>query len=131
MAVITISREPGALGEEVAARVAGLLGFLLVDRAPLAQFWQEMDLDEANLTKVDEGNVGEDCVIDPESEACIKLLPDLIAQLAEDHDMVVIGRGGHGSVPQSAWDVACADRRIPSVPRSTGAESQRSCCPGS
>lgn len=96
MAVITISRQPGALGEEVAARVAGLLGFLLVDRASLAQFWQEMDLDEANLAKVDEGKVGEDYVNDPESEACIKLLPDLITQLAEDHDLVVIGRGGQG-----------------------------------
>ncbi len=96
MAVITISREPGALGEEVAARVAGLLGFLLVDRARLAQFWHEMDLDEANLTKVDERSVGEDCVVDPESEACIGLLPDLIAQLAEDQDLVVIGRGGQG-----------------------------------
>ncbi len=96
MAVITISREPGALGEEVAARVAGLLGFLLVDRGPLAQFWQEMDLDEANLPKVDEGNVGKDCMGDLESAACIKLLPDFVAQLAEDNDLVVIGRGGQG-----------------------------------
>jgi len=55
-----------------------------------------MGLDEASLAKVDEGNVGEDCVIDAENEACIKLLPDLIAQLAEDHDLVVIGRGGQG-----------------------------------
>jgi len=96
MAVITISREPGAFGEEVAARVAGSLGFLLVDSARLAQFWQEMDLDEDDLTKVDEGGVGEDRVIDGEHEACIKMLPDLIAQLAEDHDLVVIGRGGQG-----------------------------------
>ncbi|MGV8074703.1 MAG: cytidylate kinase family protein [Syntrophobacteraceae bacterium] len=96
MAVITVSREPGALGEEVAARVAGLLGFLLLDRVSLAQFWQDMDLDEGNLTEVDEGNVGEECIIDPEREACIKLLPDLIAQLAEDYDLVVIGRGGQG-----------------------------------
>ncbi|MEM5788552.1 MAG: cytidylate kinase family protein [Syntrophobacteraceae bacterium] len=96
MAVITISREPGTLGEEVAARVAGLLGFLLVDRAPLAQFWREMDLDEAALAKADEEHVGEECAADPESEACIKLLPDTLAQLAEDHDLVVIGRGGQG-----------------------------------
>jgi cytidylate kinase len=96
MAVITISREPGALGEEVAARVAGFLGFMLIDRERLAQSWQEMDLHEASLTNVDEGDVGEGCVNDPESEACIKLLPDLIANLAEDNDLVVIGRGGQG-----------------------------------
>ncbi|NTV58977.1 MAG: cytidylate kinase-like family protein, partial [Deltaproteobacteria bacterium] len=96
MAVITISREPGALGEEVAARVAGLLGFLLVDRARLAQFRQEMDLDEASLTKVDQGNAREGCVVDSESVASVRLLPDLIAQLVVDHDLVVIGRGGQG-----------------------------------
>ncbi len=94
MAVITISREPGALGEEIAARAAGLLGFMLVDRDRLAQYWQEMDLDDAALIKADEGDVGEGSLNDPENEACIKLLPDLIAHLAEDHDLVVIGRGG-------------------------------------
>ena len=51
MAVITISREPGALGEEVAARVAGRLGFSLVDKARLAQLSGEMDLDAARTAK--------------------------------------------------------------------------------
>ncbi len=96
MAVITIAREPGALGEEVAARVAGALGFLLIDRESLAQFWRELDLDEDILEKADEGDVGGQCAIDSETVACVKLLPDLIAQLAEDHDLVVIGRGGQG-----------------------------------
>lgn len=46
MAVITISREPGAHGEEIAARVAGRLGFLLIDKARLAQTLGELDLNE-------------------------------------------------------------------------------------
>lgn len=96
MAVITISREPGALGEEVAARVAGSLGFMLIDRAGIAQVWRELDLDEDILEKADEGDVSERCMIGSESIAYVKLLPDLIVQLAEDHDLVVIGRGGQG-----------------------------------
>lgn len=96
MAVITVSREPGALGEEIAARVAGHLGFLLVDKARLAELWGESDLDEAKLAVVDEDIPFEEQPIDPETEACVKLLPDLVAQLAEDHDLVVIGRGGQG-----------------------------------
>jgi cytidylate kinase len=96
MAVITISREPGALGEEIAARVAGQLGFLLVDKAHLIQLWHEIDLDEAKLARVDERIPSEEQVIDPETEAWVKMLPDLVAQLAEDHDLVVIGRGAQG-----------------------------------
>jgi len=96
MAVITISREPGALGEEVAARVAGVLGFLLVDRARLARFRQDMDLQEDHPSNVEEGNGGENRPTNPEDEACAHLVPDVLAQLAEEHDLVVLGRGGQG-----------------------------------
>ena len=96
MAVITICREPGSLGEEVAARVAGRLGFSLVDDARLAQLSGEMDLDEAGLRKVDEAISGEGRQIDAETEACARLLQDLIAQLAEEQDLVIIGRGAQG-----------------------------------
>ncbi len=84
------------MGEEVAARVAGSLGFLLVDRGSLAQFRREMGLDETNPTKAVEGDAGGDCVSDPEDEACAGLLPEHIAHLAENHDLVIIGRGGQG-----------------------------------
>lgn len=93
MAVITISREPGALGEELAARVAGQLGFVLVDKARLAQLWNEIDLDDASLGSVDEAIPSGEREMDSETDASIKLLPDLIVQLAEEHDLVVIGRG--------------------------------------
>ncbi len=96
MAVITISRQPGALGEEVAARVAGQLGFSLVDKARLAQLSGEMDLDEARLRKMDEAIRGGGREIDSETEACARLLQDLIVQLAEEQDLVVIGRGAEG-----------------------------------
>lgn len=94
MAVITISREPGALGEEVAARVAGKLGFLLVDRSRLMELWGEADLDAIHLGDVDEVLPDAGRAMDPETEACLKLLPELIGHLAEDHDLVVVGRGG-------------------------------------
>jgi cytidylate kinase len=96
MAVITISGEPGAFGEEIAPRLAGHLGFLLVDKIRLAQLWAEADLDEANFWKVDETLPGEVNAISAEAEACARMLPDLIAQLAEEQDLVIIGRGAQG-----------------------------------
>lgn len=96
MAVITISREPGTFGKEIAARVAGQLGFVLVDKAHLARLWSEADLDEVSLESVDEWIPSDEPIIDPETEASIKLLPDLIAQLAEEQDLVIIGRAAQG-----------------------------------
>lgn len=96
MAVITISREPGVGGEEIAARLAGKLGFLLVDKTHLSRLWREIDLDEAKLSSVDECIPSDEQALDGETDACTRLLPDLLAQLAEEHDLVIVGRGGQG-----------------------------------
>jgi len=96
MAVITISGEPGVLDKEVAARLAGQLGFLLIDKAGIAQLSGEMDLEEARLQKVDEAISRGDTDIDSETEACARLLQDSVAQLAEEQDVVIIGRGAQG-----------------------------------
>jgi len=79
----------------MAARIAGYLGFVLVDKARLAQLSGEMDLDEAGLRKVDKA-ISEQGEIDAETEACVRLLQDLIAQLAEEQDLVIIGRSTQG-----------------------------------
>ena len=96
MAVITISREPGTGGEEIAARLAGKLGFLLVDKHRLSELWREIDLDESKLFRVDEDIPSEAQLLDDETEAFIRVVPDLLVQLAEEHDLVVIGRGSQG-----------------------------------
>jgi cytidylate kinase len=94
MAIITISREPGALGEEVAARIAGQLGFMLVDKARLAQLWKEKNLDETEMASEDD--LCSKCMAVPETEARLRMVPQLILQLAMDHDLVVVGRGAQG-----------------------------------
>jgi len=96
MAVITISGDPGAWSREVAARLAGRLGFSLVDKTRLVQLSGEMDLDEAKLRRVDESISKGGTEIDPETEACVRLLQDIIVQLAEEQDLVVMGRSAQG-----------------------------------
>jgi cytidylate kinase len=96
MAVITISREPGCMGREIAARLAGRLGFSLIDKAALAQLSGEMDLDEARLRKMDEAISNVEGQIDQETEAGVRLLQDLIVQLAEEQDLVIIDRSAQG-----------------------------------
>lgn len=96
MAVITISRDPGTGGEEIAARLAGRLGFVLIDKQHLVRLWREMDLEETSLAKVDEIIPSDSGGIDSETEAVMRMLPDLIVQMAEDHDLIVLGRGAQG-----------------------------------
>ena len=103
MAVITISGEPGTPTEEVAARLAGHLGFSLVDKARLAQLAGEMDLDEAKLSKLGEAideieakPSGESRELDTDTEAYAGLLQELIAQLAEEQDLVIVNWGAQG-----------------------------------
>ncbi|HYA40647.1 MAG TPA: cytidylate kinase family protein [Syntrophobacteraceae bacterium] len=96
MAVVTITSQPGCPGIELAARLAGRIGFSLVDKTTFAQLSGEIDLDEARLRKVDEAILKGDLHIDPETEACVRLLQDLIAQLAEERDLVIIDRSAQG-----------------------------------
>ncbi|MHC1726131.1 MAG: cytidylate kinase family protein [Syntrophobacteraceae bacterium] len=96
MAVITISREPGCLGEEVAARIAGHLGFLLLDKARLAQILDEREPDAQTTAAVGDVAQGHGDALDSEAEAFANSLPDLMAELAEEQDLVVMGRGAQG-----------------------------------
>jgi cytidylate kinase len=96
MAVITITSRPGCQGGEIAARLAGHLGFMLVDKTSFAQLSGEIDLDEAGLREVDEAISKGELQIDPETEACVRLLQDLMAQLAEEQDLVIVDRSAQG-----------------------------------
>ncbi|MGC8491855.1 MAG: cytidylate kinase family protein [Syntrophobacteraceae bacterium] len=96
MAVITVFREPGTLGKEVAARVAGRLGFTLVDRAKLVQLCAEVDLDESRLLSVEEAISKRSAEIDSETEGYARLIQDLIAEQAEEQDLVILERGAQG-----------------------------------
>jgi cytidylate kinase len=84
------------MGKEVAARLAGRLGFSLIDRASLVKLCGEVDLDEARLLKIEEAFSKGGALIDSEAEGYARLLQDLIAQLAEEQDLVVLERGAQG-----------------------------------
>jgi len=94
MAIVTISRQIGSGGDEIAARLANELGFTLVDQGLLVPLMQEHGLSKAEFEELDEersGRVGQDR---EESRVHVDLLPTLIADLAAEKDLVVLGRGG-------------------------------------
>ena len=93
MAIITIARQVASGGDEVAARVAGQLGFTLIDRPYIERMAAEHGVAATDLPETDEeanpphderapGTVHED------------LVEMVLLDLAEKEDLVILGRGG-------------------------------------
>ena len=94
MAIITISRETGSGGSEVARVLAERLGFRLLDRAGLEAQLAGYGLDENELLNI--GNLPED----PEEWAgselklYLELVNSCISDLGERENLILLGRGG-------------------------------------
>jgi cytidylate kinase len=93
MAVITISRQLGSGGEEVAFQVAKETGFILVDRKLLEGLIQEQGLSEADLDEIDEEATWLADRPPTDRQVYVDLLETLILDLASKGDLVVMGRG--------------------------------------
>jgi CMP/dCMP kinase len=121
MAVITISRQYGSGGDEIASRVCELLGYRYFDKQMMAQVASEMGLSSKEVIdsqeerheilsfferlfghKVMEARVSTDEASgartvelgELDSKRYVTLVRDLIQTAAEQGDVVIIGRGG-------------------------------------
>lgn len=94
MAIITISRQIGSGGDEIAVRLARELGFTLVDHGLLIRLMQEHGLSKAEFEELDEERYGLAGQDREERRVHVDLLHTLIADLAAEKDLVVLGRGG-------------------------------------
>jgi len=96
MPVITLSRELGSLGDDVAVAVAQRLGLRLVGRELINRAAQAAGAPEIALAEIDElGLLG----VKP-SRAAMRLyaekVADVIRELAAQGDVLLVGRGGQG-----------------------------------
>jgi cytidylate kinase len=94
MAVITLSREMGTRGDDVARLVAGRLGLRLVGRELINRAAKEAGAPEVALAEIDElGLLG----VKP-SAAALRLYREkvvaVIQELAAAGDVLLVGRGG-------------------------------------
>jgi cytidylate kinase len=94
MAVITLSREMGSRGDDIARLVAERLGLRLVDRELINRAAREADAPEVALAEIDElGLLG----VKP-SVAALRIYQEKVAavihELAAGGDVLLVGRGG-------------------------------------
>jgi cytidylate kinase len=94
MAVVTISRQEGTGGEEIAARVAGWLGFTLIDKDRVRQLLDEADLGEVDPDIFEERPLGFVDRFDENRRAYREFIRSSLIELAEEDDLVMLGRGG-------------------------------------
>jgi len=94
MAVITLSREMGSRGDDIARAVAAQLGLRLIGREPINRAAKEAGAPEVALAEIDElGLLG----VKP-SAASLRLYREkvtaVIHELAAEGNLLLVGRGG-------------------------------------
>lgn len=94
MAIITISRQIGSGGDEIAARLAEELQFTLVDHTLIVELLNAQDVSNSDVETLDEGEFEEKRQQREQDRVYVDLLPTLIADLASKKNLVVLGRGG-------------------------------------
>lgn len=94
MAIVTISRQIGSGGDEVAARLAEELRFTLVDHTLLVQLLNAQDVSKSDVDMLDEEECVETRQQREQDRVYVDLVPALIADLASKEDLVMLGRGG-------------------------------------
>jgi cytidylate kinase len=94
MGVITISRQFGSLGDEVAAAAAERLGYRLVARDLINQAARRAAAPVAALAEIDELMMLDACPSKKDCRAYHEAVRDVVLELASAGDVVIVGRGG-------------------------------------
>jgi cytidylate kinase len=103
LGIITIARQTESEGEAVADRVAGSLGFLLVDRPLLEGLVQEHGLTGGELDESDEERRG--TLDSAAGDVHVDYLQAVLLDLAGKRDVVVLGRGGQFLFRDCPWSL--------------------------
>jgi len=93
MAIITISREIAALGDETAGELAKLLGFRFVDKAMIEKRFASYGFSEKKMEKFDERKPGFWASLSQDRDDYLHYLKTAMYREALDGDTVFIGRG--------------------------------------
>lgn len=94
LSAVTISRQMGSLGYEVAKELAEMLGFRLMWRELINQAALRSGKPEVALATIDELGLLGLCPSQKECKAYLKALKHVIVELADEGSAVIVGRAG-------------------------------------
>ena len=93
MAIITISRQVAALGDEIASAAAERLGYTFEDRKNIEKHIVKMGFPEEKLKKYDERKPGFFASLAKDRDEYHAYLQTAILEAAEKNNVILIGRG--------------------------------------
>ena len=93
MAIITISRQVAALGDEIADALAKKLGYKFVDRKYIEKRIVELGFPEEKMKKYDERKPGFFASLVKDRDEYLDYLQTAILETAKDGNCILIGRG--------------------------------------
>ena len=94
MTILTISRQKGSFGDEIASMLARRLGYHLYDREIINKAARESGSPEIALADIDELNLLGLSVTEEESCAYRCAISDILHEIARNGDAIFLGRGG-------------------------------------
>src|SRR5512135_1529753 len=94
MGVITISRQLGSLGREIASTTAECLGYNLVWRELINDAARRAGAPEAALSSIDELGLLGDCASPRVRRAYRQAVETVMKEFAERDNVVIVGRAG-------------------------------------
>lgn len=92
--VITLSRQMGSGGTEIATEVAERLGLQYVDRQIIFRAAKQAGLPEAALAEVDEFGILPPMLSAKDRRAFITTVESVIRDFAQRDNVIIVGRGG-------------------------------------
>ncbi len=93
MAIITISRQVAALGDEIATAVAKKTGYAFVDRRQIEKRIVELGFPQAKLSKYDERKPGFFASLMKDRDEYLNYLQYAVLEEADKGNCILIGRG--------------------------------------
>lgn len=93
MAIITISRQVAALGDEIAAAAAEELGYTFIDRKQIEQKIVELGFPKEKLLKYDERKPGFFASLAKDRDEYLNYLQLAVLEAASSNNCILIGRG--------------------------------------
>lgn len=115
MAIISISRQVAALGDEVCIKVSEKMGYRFISRTYIEEKLMKMGFDEKKMLKYDERKPGFFASLSKDRDEYLAHLQLALLEEAETNNVVIIGRGAFATfagIPNHLSFRVVADNKI-------------------